>query len=84
MDANTALAKLTANGKLFMASVGKREYDFFDDGIVADSGNWGEHMAEQFAHNHGLKARSVGGIMAATKKLRDQLSTIIDNHYQGP
>lgn len=83
MDAKTAYSKLTANGKLFMASVGKREYDFFDDGIVEGSGNWGEHMAEQFAANHGLKARSVGGIMAATKKLGLWTMTTEEESHNG-
>lgn len=63
--AQVVLDSLTPRGREFMAMVGRRDFDFFDDGIVEHSGNWGEAMAEQFAAATGTSARSVGGIMAA-------------------
>ena len=59
-----AIAALTPAGKEFMLLVGQRKFDFFDEGIVEHSGNWGEHMAWQAAGKMGKTRRSMGGIMA--------------------
>lgn len=67
-DAERALAGLTPNGQAFMAQVGSRGFDHFDNGIVEGSGNWGEGMAWQFAETQGVARRAVPGIMAALAK----------------
>jgi hypothetical protein len=63
-----ALASLTPAGREFMRLVGTGHFDFFDDGIVEHSGNWGEGLAQQAAPAMGKAWRSMGGIMAGTKK----------------
>lgn len=68
LRAKDALAKLTASGREFMRLVGSSHFDFFDDGIVENSGNWGEGLAQQAAPAMGKAWRSMGGIMSATKK----------------
>jgi hypothetical protein len=54
MNANETLANLTDAGKGFMALVGLHHFDFFDDGIVASSGNYGKNMAGQACGPLGL------------------------------
>lgn len=61
---SAAIAGLTASGKEFMTAVGMKRFDFFDEGIVAGSGNWGENMSWQYASIAGKSARSVSGVMA--------------------
>jgi hypothetical protein len=64
ISTETAIAALTDAGREFMRAVGKQSFDFFDEGIVAGSGNWGENMSWQYAAMSGRKPRSVSGIMA--------------------
>jgi hypothetical protein len=59
-----AIAALTPAGKEFMLAVGMKRFDFFDEGIAAGSGNWGEGMSWQFAAMTDRKPRSVPGIMS--------------------
>lgn len=61
---DAATAALTPAGREFMRLVGARAFDFFDDGIVEGSGNWGPNMAAQAASAMSKTARSLGGIMA--------------------
>lgn len=61
--------KLTAKGQQFMAIIGARRTDHFDDGIVAGSGNWGGSMADQVAGVAGWSSRTAGGVMAQLAKL---------------
>lgn len=63
-----AYDKLTPKGKHFMRLVGSHFFDFFDDGIVANSGNWGENMAAQAYTALGVKPTSMPGIMNGTLK----------------
>jgi hypothetical protein len=60
----TAIAGLTPAGREFMAAVGMKRFDFFDEGINEGSGNWGENMSWQFASMTDRKPRSVSGIMS--------------------
>jgi hypothetical protein len=64
MNANETLANLTDAGKGFMALVGLHHFDFFDDGIVASSGNYGKNMAGQACGPLGLDRKSISGVMA--------------------
>lgn len=59
------IAKLTKRGRELMTAVGKGEFSFFDDGIVANSGIWGGIMAEEFF----ASPRSASGVMNGTAKL---------------
>lgn len=67
--AQTALLNLTANGRDFMTHVGQMHFDFFDEGIVENSGNWGENLSQQLAGWTGKSDKSSSGIMTATKKI---------------
>lgn len=67
-EAETAYLGLTDAGREFMALVGAGHFDFFDDGIVEHSGNWGENLAAQAAPAMGREWRSMSGIMNGTKK----------------
>lgn len=66
-QAAEVIAQLTAKGRAFMQQVGKGRFDFFDDGIVEGSGNWGENMAQQL--ECATNPKSASGIMGATAKL---------------
>lgn len=61
-----AIAKLTAKGRELMTAVGKGEFSFFDEGIVAHSGIWGECMAQEMGYSN---PKSASGVMNGTKKL---------------
>jgi hypothetical protein len=66
-DILAAIASLTDAGKAFMTQVGQHGFDFFDDGIVEGSGNYGRNMAEQMKDVKSVKSAS--GIMNRTTKL---------------
>lgn len=57
-----AIAALTPMGRAFMLQVGQGGFDFFDQGIVENSGNYSANMAWQF--RGGNSPRSSGGVMA--------------------
>ena len=59
ISTETAIAALTDAGRDFMEAVGAQRFDFFDEGIVAGSGNWGENMSWQFASITARTPRSV-------------------------
>ena len=59
-----AYADLTPAARDFMALVGHRRFDFFDDGIVEHSGNWSPHLSWQAAAILGRSKLSVAGVMA--------------------
>lgn len=58
--AAVAFDHLTVKGQAFMTAVGTRQYDFFDDGMVEHSGNYGSNLAG------GDKGMS--GVMNGTRK----------------
>jgi hypothetical protein len=59
-----ALESLTPAGRKFMELVGSHHFDFFDDGIVAGSGNWGENLTWQAAGPVAATERGVAGVMS--------------------
>jgi hypothetical protein len=46
----TVVAQLTAKGRETMRAVGNRETSYFDEGIVKDSGIWGECLTSELGH----------------------------------
>lgn len=63
-EAVTAYATLTPAAREFMALVGHRRFDFFDDGIEEHSGNWGSHMTWQAAEMLQVTKFRVAGIQS--------------------
>lgn len=64
--AAVAFDNLTPKGREFMTVVGTWKGSFFDDGIVAGSGAWGEVLASEGCVTATLKG--MGGVLAGTNK----------------
>lgn len=56
------VAQLTAKGRETMTSVGRCELSFFDEGIVENSGIWGECLCSEMGHKS-------SGVVNQLKKL---------------
>lgn len=63
-QATETIAQLTDAGRVFMLLVGEQFFDFFDEGIVAGGGNYGDNMAWQAAEKMGTSKRAVAGVMS--------------------
>jgi len=60
-----AIAKLTAKGRELMTSIGKQELSFFDNGVTAGSGSYGEVIAGDFGF---ANPRSAAGVLGGLVK----------------
>lgn len=76
--AELAYDGLTDLGRAFMASVGRRETDFFDDGIAEHSGNWSRSLTDQIAGNLGQTRLAIAGTMATLANTKPALWTVED------
>lgn len=65
------IGTLTAVQREVMAAVGSRQFDYFDDGIAADSGIWFGHMCQQTPNSR--KVRDAVTSLARGGKGRPQL-----------
>lgn len=71
-----AIANLSDNGTRFLTLLGRqisgadtRCMSFFDDGLAAGSGHWGEPFAQEMCGLMDASRRSMGGIMARLSNL---------------
>lgn len=63
-----AFDNLTAKGQALMTQVGTRGFSFFDEGIVAGSGAWGEVMAGEAGPDVSSTSKGVAGVLSGTNK----------------